>query len=308
MALEDRFGLVRNTNDGSNDQPSVDLADGIVAVAEAALAAGAAAHPGVDRYQIHLHLHHPPQPGPSASASEAETATDPAATDTATTDPGPDTGPDSGSGPGRVSEPVLALHLGPVLPTALRHLLTCDTTLRPIHHVDGIPVSVGRRTRVISTRIRRLVEHRDHGCVVPGCDRTVGIEVHHITHWEHGGPTDTANLVTLCRRHHRLHHTGHLHISGNPEIPPDAPGALTIADPSHRPLRPGPTPTSCSDQRSAANQLDLHPCAYTHPLGERLDHRSVHLAPNPQPPPPNDQAPPSTGPAPPRAGPGPSAG
>ncbi len=51
---------------------------------------------------------------------------------------------------------------------------------------------------------------------MPGC--TVGFEhcrIHHVTYWEHNGPTDLDNLVPICERHHHLVHEGgwtlHLH-------------------------------------------------------------------------------------------------
>jgi hypothetical protein len=31
-------------------------------------------------------------------------------------------------------------------------------------------------------------------------------EAHHIKHWQDGGPTNLANLVLLCRKHHRVIH------------------------------------------------------------------------------------------------------
>lgn len=123
---------------GAATTPPVDLADGLLAVAEAALVAGTAAHPGTDRYRVHLHLHHPS--AADADADESTTKSD--------TDPGPDAGPgaaETSDGRGAGGAPVLAVHLGPVLPTALRQLLTCDGGVRPVHHVDGVPVSVGRR-------------------------------------------------------------------------------------------------------------------------------------------------------------------
>ena len=32
------------------------------------------------------------------------------------------------------------------------------------------------------------------------------VDVHHVVHWADGGPTALANLVLLCRRHHRMVH------------------------------------------------------------------------------------------------------
>ncbi len=71
------------------------------------------------------------------------------------------------------------------------------------------PVSLdhGRGRRHASTRQRRALRAMYRHCAIPGCARHVSIaEAHHIHWWEHGGHTDLANLLPLCRHHHdRLH-------------------------------------------------------------------------------------------------------
>ena len=49
---------------------------------------------------------------------------------------------------------------------------------------------------------------RDEGCRFPGCTHKHYIDGHHIQHWSQGGETSLANLVQLCRHHHRLVHEG----------------------------------------------------------------------------------------------------
>jgi hypothetical protein len=72
------------------------------------------------------------------------------------------------------------------------------------------PLEVGRATRVVSAAQRTALAVRDGGCRYPGCDRPVAwCDAHHLRHWLHGGPTDLANLVLLCRTHHRAVHQGH---------------------------------------------------------------------------------------------------
>jgi Domain of unknown function (DUF222)/HNH endonuclease len=72
------------------------------------------------------------------------------------------------------------------------------------------PLEVGRATRVVSPAQRAALAVRDGGCVAPGCDRPPAwCEAHHLRHWLHGGATDLANLVLLCRTHHRTVHQGH---------------------------------------------------------------------------------------------------
>ncbi|MDQ6748993.1 MAG: HNH endonuclease, partial [Candidatus Dormibacteraeota bacterium] len=50
----------------------------------------------------------------------------------------------------------------------------------------------------------------------------------HIVHWTRGGPTDLANLVPLCYRHHWMVHEG-----GWSLVKTDA-GILTIPPPRNR--------------------------------------------------------------------------
>jgi hypothetical protein len=65
----------------------------------------------------------------------------------------------------------------------------------------------GRSRRHASVRQRRALRAMYRTCAIPGCARHVSItEAHHIHYWEHGGHTDLANLLPLCRHHHdRLH-------------------------------------------------------------------------------------------------------
>lgn len=177
----------------------------------------------------------------------------------------------------------LQLHLGASLPHHLRHLYTCDGTVRPTLETNGTPVSVGRLHRIVSRRLRRLIEHRDGGCAVPGCERASGLEVHHIVHWEHGGSTNTDNLLTLCRHHHRTHHLGLLGIEGNADLPRTDPDGVTFTNRWGKPLAlsatPAPPPRG-EPVRSGADRLGLHPQIYDHALGERLDYWGVHFTHN----------------------------
>jgi hypothetical protein len=140
------------------DPQPVYAADAMVALAEVALLAGEAARPGTDRYLVHAHL----EAGPHGLQ--------------------------------------LMTHLGIPIPDGERRHILCDAKLRGlVHDEHGIPIGTGRTTRTISRRMRRAVELRDrHCCGVPGCGRTTGLEIHHIVHWEDGGPTETWNL-TSCQ-------------------------------------------------------------------------------------------------------------
>jgi hypothetical protein len=107
------------------------------------------------------------------------------------------------------------LHLGSLLTDAERREMLCDTTCEVWFERRGRVIGSGRATRTVSRRLRRALEHRDHGtCVVPGCGSTRGLHAHHIVHWEDGGPTELWNLVLVCPYHHRMHHQGDITITG----------------------------------------------------------------------------------------------
>jgi hypothetical protein len=119
--------------------------------------------------------------------------------------------------------------------------------------------------------------------VVPGCDRTRWLQVHHIVHWEDGGPTDTAqgsgaellaSLALLCAAHHRAHHRGVLGIEGDA----DQRDGLVFTDRRGRPLAacgrpvpPGQPPVV------AAAGLGIAADGWAHPSGERLDQRWLYF-------------------------------
>jgi HNH endonuclease len=59
-------------------------------------------------------------------------------------------------------------------------------------------------------------------------------EAHHLWHWLDGGPTDLANLLLLCRAHHRAVHDGGWQLTR-------APDGRLAATPPYRPHRRQPT-------------------------------------------------------------------
>lgn len=159
------------------------------------------------------------------------------------------------------------------VPDAIRRFITCDGLVTPVFVEDGMPVSVGRSQRIVPDRTRRIIEHRDHGrCQVPGCTARLHLDVHHIIHWEHDGPTDTWNLVLICGHHHRLHHKGRLGIAGNA----DDPDGLMFTNEHGQPIRrsgASPKPPSGPPPPAAA--------PYQPPLGQRLDGGWVYFRPPP---------------------------
>jgi hypothetical protein len=98
---------------------------------------------------------------------------------------------------------------GPSIAAETARRLACDSSIVTIvENGRGEPLNVGRRTRTIPPGIRRALNARDRGCRFPGCAFKRYVDGHHVKHWAHGGETSLANLVTLCRFHHRLVHEG----------------------------------------------------------------------------------------------------
>lgn len=97
---------------------------------------------------------------------------------------------------------------GPTVSAETSRRISCDSSKVVFKLTkDGTLVDVGRKTRVVSTALRRALAARDKTCRFPGCNAKV-CDSHHLTHWSEGGETDLSNLALLCRRHHRLVHEG----------------------------------------------------------------------------------------------------
>ncbi|MFV1990473.1 MAG: HNH endonuclease [Acidimicrobiales bacterium] len=72
---------------------------------------------------------------------------------------------------------------------------------------NGEILDMGRRVRLATSAQKRALKARYGGCGVEGCDSCFDFcEIHHIWEWLKGGPTDLANLIPLCSRHHHLIH------------------------------------------------------------------------------------------------------
>ncbi|WP_256989512.1 DUF222 domain-containing protein [Rhodococcus sp. 05-2254-6] len=118
---------------------------------------------------------------------------------------------------------------------AFAELLTCDADLTPVivdHH--GVPLALGRTTRLASDDQRIALTIRDRCCVM--CGRPAQwCQAHHVTFWEHGGRTDLNNLALVCGECHRLVHHGDWQLlmgdDGHPyAIPPES------IDPTRQPI------------------------------------------------------------------------
>jgi Domain of unknown function (DUF222)/HNH endonuclease len=106
------------------------------------------------------------------------------------------------------SEPTSELdHVGPVSPETARRIACDASVMRVVMAGRSEPLDVGRKTPVVPPAMRRALIVRDRGCQFPGCDRPhPWCDAHHVVHWADGGETSMANLLLLCRRHHRAVH------------------------------------------------------------------------------------------------------
>ena len=149
--------------------------------------------------------------------------------------------------------------------------ITCDASVYAVvEDAGGTPLSVGRKRRTLPTALKRALAHRDPGCRFPGCHHQRWLDAHHVTHWARGGPTELANLVTLCKSHHVLVHEGSARIERR------ADGALAFIDARGRPIANAPRPAAGSIQKLRAKYpnvgADAHVCSWN---GEPPDYRYV---------------------------------
>jgi hypothetical protein len=151
-----------------------------------------------------------------------------------THDSSSDAGQRSAPEPGDAEWPFHFDWTGPIS-RSLAELLTCDADLTPVivdHH--GVPLALGRTTRLASDDQRIALTIRDTCCVM--CGRPAQwCQAHHVKFWEHGGHTDLNNLALVCGECHRLVHHGDWQLlmgdDGHPyAIPPES------IDPARRPI------------------------------------------------------------------------
>jgi hypothetical protein len=90
----------------------------------------------------------------------------------------------------------------------------CFTNLTEVRMSNGVVLDLGRTRRMASPEQRKALRAMYATCAIPGCRTAVhDCEAHHIDWWEHGGPTNLANLVPLCSRHHHAVHEGRWHLT-----------------------------------------------------------------------------------------------
>ena len=113
--------------------------------------------------------------------------------------------------------------------------LTCQAALTVLVLERGRPVTLTEASRTATAAQRQALEVRDRTCRYPGCGATRDLHAHHIDLWTSGGPTELANLVLLCPKHHRVVHRWHLTVDLDPA------GAVQFHRPSGQVIDPAPT-------------------------------------------------------------------
>ena len=154
---------------------------------------------------------------------------------------------------------------GLAVPDWLRDKLLCDGTVARCSPTTPCRSASAAPNSQVPDRTRRLVLHRDRKCRVPWCTQTRWLQVHHIIHDEHDGPTDTWNLAAICPADHRLHHRANSASPATPTTPTGSPSPTPMAGsstpPPDPPNRPGhrPTPSNRTNtHRRTARRLGHH--------------------------------------------------
>jgi hypothetical protein len=126
---------------------------------------------------------------------------------------------------GLAESPGELIGYGPIPAILARHLATDSTTWRrlvtdPVH---GHLLDYGTTTYTPPTALREYIIARDRTCQFPGCAMPGHrCDIDHVipyTGHTNGGTTSANNLLTLCRRHHRLktHNNWTLEITTPPD-------------------------------------------------------------------------------------------
>jgi hypothetical protein len=110
---------------------------------------------------------------------------------------------------------------GVSLPVESARRLLCNASHITWVGVDraGAPLNLGLTERHANRTQRRLLRAMYPTCAIEACDvRFERCEVHHVVGFTgRHGPTDIANLVPICTRHHHLVHEGRWTLSIDPD-------------------------------------------------------------------------------------------
>ena len=146
---------------------------------------------------------------------------------------------------------------GTITATMARHIATDPTATwrRLLTDDEGRVLHAGTTTYRPPTHMTRTVIARDAHCMFPGCRRKARHnDLDHVQAFRDGDQTTTANLMSLCRRHHRLKHDATWTVQRDHRTgittwtdsngrryrtrPPDLPTTVTAATATGPPTRP----------------------------------------------------------------------
>ena len=96
------------------------------------------------------------------------------------------------------------------LPVDTVRRIACIADITPSSIDDnGVPLRLGRTTRLASRAQRRALRVMYPTCAIPGCEVPSSYcQPHHVHWWRHHGTTNLDNLLPLCSRHHHNVHEG----------------------------------------------------------------------------------------------------
>jgi hypothetical protein len=195
------------TDDSAESWESISSrrADAIAEIAETYLETGPASSSSADRYQVMIHVTPETLESDDSAESSAALHRHREKGEARRSDPGLD-------------DRISYLDDGPHVAAETSRRLCCDTSvIRIIEDETGEPLSIGRKSRVVPSAMRRALKARDKNCRFPGCTHRHFIDAHHMEHWANGGETSLDNLILLCRFHHRLVHEGGFKCERGPE-------------------------------------------------------------------------------------------
>jgi hypothetical protein len=102
---------------------------------------------------------------------------------------------------------------GPAVPLPAVEALLSEVVVQGLITRDGDPLHLGRKTRLATDTIKKILAVRQPGCDYPGCEvPALHCDAHHQPAWAHGGRTDIETMANHCSRHHHAYHRGEFSI------------------------------------------------------------------------------------------------
>jgi hypothetical protein len=231
---------------------SSSLADALVAVAEAFVAGKVAAAEDPEIYQVVVHV-----------GTDALAPAESGGVSAETSGPSPQQ-----PVPGHPADPARChVEDGPAISLPTARALACSSLVSwMLHDSAGKLLDLGRRRRRPNAALRRAARDRDKcRCRFPGCESR-RVDLHHVQHWSHGGPTSLDNLVSLCPFHHKLVHDRGYLIAARPD------GTFAFWQPDGTPVPSCPALPAPAGTIADWHDADITPDTIIPPwYGERLD-------------------------------------